>query len=138
MWMNGCGLALASALVLSACHWPEKAVRPSKDTYSPTPLTVRVADVSETVAGATVRPDFFKGDGLQPLLGRFFVEPEYSGAPTAVAVISHRYWTSRFRSDPSVIGSRIDVNGRPTVIVGVAHPRFQPEGAAMIWIPEVR
>jgi hypothetical protein len=136
MWKSECGIVLAAALALSACQ--ERPVRPPPDSYTAVPFSVRIEGGTESAAGATVKPEFFTAGGLKPLLGRFFVEEEYRTGTTAVAVISHRYWVSRFQSTPAAIGSRIDVNGRPTTIVGVAHPRLQPEDAAMIWIPEHR
>ena len=42
----------------------------------------------------------------------------------AVAVLSHGFWTSRFGSDPSVVGTAITINGHPYTVVGVARPGF--------------
>ena len=47
-------------------------------------------------------------------------------SPTAppVAVISSKYWHSRFGSDPAVVGKTIKVNNVPVTIVGVIAPEF--------------
>ncbi|MEP7339045.1 MAG: ABC transporter permease, partial [Acidobacteriota bacterium] len=41
-----------------------------------------------------------------------------------VAVISHRYWETRFGGEPGVIGKTIQVNKVPTTIIGVTPPGF--------------
>ena len=46
--------------------------------------------------------------------------------PTAppVAVISSKYWHSRFGSDPAVVGKTVRINNVPVTIVGVLPPEF--------------
>jgi predicted permease len=41
-----------------------------------------------------------------------------------VAVISARYWRSRFTSDPQVVGKVVRVNNVPVTIIGVLDPAF--------------
>src|SRR5207253_10604055 len=41
-----------------------------------------------------------------------------------VAVISQRYWQSRFGNDPAVIGKTVKVNNVPFTIIGVTPPEF--------------
>src|SRR5215831_8251133 len=52
--------------------------------------------------------------GVQPLLGRTFVE----GDPMDVAVASHALWTNYFRSDASAVGRRILLDGQPFTLIG--------------------
>ena len=57
--------------------------------------------------------------GLRPSLGRWFdATEERPGAPL-VAVLGHQAWTRRFRSDPSIIGRIIRIEGLPVTIVGI-------------------
>jgi putative ABC transport system permease protein len=84
-----------------------------------------------------VTAQFFAAEDVRPQLGRNFIDPEFAGQGTGVTMLSHRYWGDRFASDPGVIGRRIDVNGGPRTIVGVAPPTFQPENAGSLWIPKV-
>ena len=62
---------------------------------------------------------------MKPALGRVFV-PEDSAVrgATPLVVLSHRYWSSKFGSDPSVINQSVLVNGNPFTIIGVAQPGF--------------
>ena len=72
-----------------------------------------------------VTPGFFKGLGADAQLGRTFgPEDESQGAPAAI-LLSSAVWRRRYASNPSVVGTRILVNGRPTTIIGVMPDRFR-------------
>ncbi|HXK11792.1 MAG TPA: ABC transporter permease [Vicinamibacteria bacterium] len=74
---------------------------------------------------AFVSGDFFPMLGISPHLGRL-VLPVEGAVPDAdpVVVLSYRYWESRFAGDPSVVGKKAAVNGRPVTIVGVGPRGF--------------
>jgi predicted permease len=69
--------------------------------------------------------NFFSMLGLRPYLGRLLLPSEGStlGADP-VAVLSYRYWKSKFNGDTSLIGKKVEVNGRPITIVGIAPKEF--------------
>jgi predicted permease len=55
-----------------------------------------------------------------------------------VTILSHALWRQRFGSDPAIVGTVANLNGRPFTILGVAEPGFtglDPEVAADLWIP---
>ncbi len=80
---------------------------------------------TERVAGELVSGDYFPQLGISAAVGRI-LGPDDDRAPGAhaVAVLSHGYWTSRFGSDPSVVGTAITINSHPYTVVGVARPGF--------------
>ncbi len=80
---------------------------------------------TERVAGELVSGDYFPVLGISAAVGRILgpVDDRAPGAH-AVAVLSHGYWTSRFGSDPSVVGTAITINSHPYTVVGVARPGF--------------
>jgi len=69
--------------------------------------------------------EFFQILGIRPYLGRFILPSEgnASGADPVV-VLSYRYWQTRFRGDPSVLGKAAYVNGHPVTIVGIGPKGF--------------
>ncbi|MFZ3243609.1 MAG: ABC transporter permease [Candidatus Acidiferrales bacterium] len=73
-----------------------------------------------------VSGDFFSLLGIKPVLGRLILpsEGKFAGADP-VLVISYANWKSRFGGDPTIIGKKASVNGRPMTIVGVAAANFQ-------------
>lgn len=93
----------------------------------------------ERVKGQLVSGDYFQVFETYPVLGRLFThedDDKLSGSPNVV--ISYTFWKERFDKASTVIGRKIDVNGVPFTIVGVAAPGFfgarqgtEPD----LWIP---
>ena len=105
-----------------------------------TPLSISFNGQTERVEGELVSGNYFQALGVQPALGRVF-SPEqddrvYKGHPSAV--LSYQYWTTRFASDPAIVGKKILVNNYPLTIVGVSAPGFiglDPAGGPQIRVP---
>jgi MacB-like periplasmic core domain len=129
-------LTVTLAFLATGCvPGAEQTVSPPEGTYTPARFEVVAEGVTGPVDGAMVTPDFFAVSQTRPLLGRFLTTEEFT-APSPVAVISHRYWVERFRSNPAAIGSQVQVDGRQTTIVGVAPPHFQTRKDTLLWIPK--
>jgi hypothetical protein len=62
---------------------------------------------------------------------------DYTGEFPVVAV-SYIYWKTRLGAAPSIIGTTIDVDGRPATIVSVAPIGLDMPDAAMLWIPRAK
>jgi predicted permease len=62
--------------------------------------------------------------GVAPRLGRTIVPADDLATAPAVAVISSKYWHSRFGTDANVVGKNVRVNNVPVTIVGVLPPEF--------------
>ena len=86
--------------------------------------------------GLLVSGSYFPVLGLQPAIGRLIdpADDEKIGAGF-VAVLNHRYWQTRFASDPGVVGQTLIVNGQTMTIVGVAPEGF--DGTTLGNRPEV-
>jgi predicted permease len=77
-------------------------------------------------------PDFFRGLGVQTVIGR-----SADTLDSNVAVISARWWRSRFGSNADVLGRALAIDGTPYTIIGVAPPRFHGfdiDRSTDIWI----
>jgi predicted permease len=101
-----------------------------------------VGDAPRTteVWGEMVSGGFFDMLGIQPEAGRFFSDAERDDAQNvhAVVVISHGYWKTHYRSDPSAIGATLRINRTPFTIIGVAPEGFHGTRAGFdyeIWMP---
>jgi hypothetical protein len=66
--------------------------------------------------------------GLRPRLGRWFNAEEEARGADVVGIVGHQTWTSKFGSDPSVIGRVIRINGVPVTIIGVGPVGSQRHG----------
>jgi predicted permease len=75
-----------------------------------------------TVRAGVVGGSYFEVMGLRPALGRLLGPNDDGPKAEGAAVLTHRFWTSAFKSDPSVIGKSIRLSDRPATVVGVLEP----------------
>jgi len=90
--------------------------------------------------GELVSGNYFDLLQVRPEFGRFFSKAEGGDEQNAhaVVVISHAMWSSRYHSDPAVIGSTIRINRLPYTIIGVAPENFHgsmPGLSLQMWAP---
>ncbi len=79
------------------------------------------ADLSSALI---VTGNYHQALGVRARFGRTLLpDDDRPDAPPA-AVISSKYWNSRFGADPGVVGRSITVNSVPVTIVGVITPDF--------------
>ena len=62
--------------------------------------------------------------GVKPTLGRLLTPKDDRPSAAPVALISHRYWVSRFGGDPRVVGKTVTIGPLAVTIVGVISPEF--------------
>lgn len=78
----------------------------------------------ERVEGAMVSVGLLALLGAQPAVGRLLAPEDAAPGAEPVVVLSHDLWQSRFGEDPRIVGSRIDLGGVATRVVGVAADGF--------------
>ena len=101
-------------------------------------------DGPERLTAVSADREFFSVLGVEPVAGRTFRPDD----PQDVVVISGRLWQRRFNNDPSIIGQKVTLDGRPFTLIGVMPERFQfpynsaslmngamPESRTDVWVP---
>jgi putative ABC transport system permease protein len=76
--------------------------------------------------------------GVPPALGRVFKPEEFEPGADDVIVLTDRFWTRRFGSDPTIVGRKIQLDGKTVEVVGVMPPGFEHPilwGPIDIWQP---
>jgi putative ABC transport system permease protein len=92
----------------------------------------------ERASAAYVSANAFQLLGERPILGRDFVpQDDQPGAP-AVVIVGSRIWTTRYNGDPSIIGTRVRVNGAPSTVIGVMPDGFRFPVISDVWQPLAR
>jgi len=62
--------------------------------------------------------------GVAPLLGRVFTQQEDDQRQTVV-VLSYSTWQSRFHGDPKILGTKILLDRKPYIVIGVMPRNFE-------------
>ena len=91
-----------------------------------------------TLGGARVSPSLFALFRVPPHLGRLFLEEEARTGAGRVVLLSYGAWMNRFASNPAIVGTTIDFNGDPHLVVGVLADGFDfPTPGSEFWMPYV-
>jgi putative ABC transport system permease protein len=80
----------------------------------------------QTLSGFLMTPNLLPTLGIQPLLGRNFVDEEQIRGGDAVVILSFDCWRTRFHSDPHIAEKQIILNRRPVTVVGVLPQSLGP------------
>ena len=96
--------------------------------YQPGVTTLTGLGAAEQIDAAGVTDAFFDVLGARAAFGRTFERGDDRPGATKTALLSHAFWTRRFRTDPNVLGQTLSLDGVTYVIVGVmpADFRFPP------------
>ncbi|MGA9627388.1 MAG: ABC transporter permease, partial [Bryobacteraceae bacterium] len=91
------------------------------------PASVNLTGVGEPelLPGVRVSSNIFAVLGIQPRLGRSFLEGEDPAGHDRVAILADSLWRRRFHSDPAIVGRKILLNGTPHEVVGVLPASFR-------------
>ena len=77
------------------------------------------------VEGLYTSGDFFTTLGVNAAVGRLFsTEDDRPGCGSPTVVLGHSYWQREFGGQRSVVGQKINLEGRPFEIAGVAQAGF--------------
>ena len=93
--------------------------------YRVTLASVAVDHAADHCIISRVSSNFFSGLGIRPAYGRLIL-PSEGRTPGAdpIMVLGYAYWRKRFAGDPDVIGKKVELNGLPFTVVGVAPEEF--------------
>jgi len=95
---------------------------------------------SESRNGEFVSGNYFRTFGIGAWAGRVLSETDDHEGASPVAVMSYQIWQTKYGSDPSVVSSAFQINGKPFIVVGIAPPGFFGDtlkggGTPDFWIP---
>src|SRR5438270_1168807 len=101
----------------------QNTVFSSMAAASGTFATLQTKDGPEQLTGQAVTSEFFSVLGIKPVAGRAFNGGDERQHDSLV-LISESLWRSRFGSDSKMLGSTLNVNGKPATIIGIVPARF--------------
>ena len=92
-------------------------------------------DQPQQVQGVHVSAGYFAMFGAPVAAGRTFTQAEDSPHGGSVAVLSYGLWKSRFGGNRNIVGSNIQLDGQPYLVVGVLGRGFVTDTPADLWVP---
>lgn len=103
--------------------------------YQVRSATLIAGDARERVVTAAVSGGFFQVFRERPIVGRALLPSDDVVGGNAV-VVSHAFYQTVLGGDPSVIGRRIELDGKSLQIVGIMPPAFDfPSRQVALWRP---
>jgi predicted permease len=79
-------------------------------------------DHPRIIGSVVTSPNLFRVLGVQPMLGRDFVDADAAKGAANVAILSYEGWQAFFGGDPKVVGKTLRFGGDPTTVIGVLPP----------------
>ena len=79
----------------------------------------------EEIPSQLASPNLFSLLGVNPILGRPFVEEDAAEGAPSVVVISYDLWQRRFGGDNGIVGRKITVDNSPATVIGVMPRDFE-------------
>ncbi len=95
------------------------------------------AGVAEKVSGQRISSGLFAALGIQPVMGRHFLDGEDQPGAAPVVMLSHGLWQRRFGADRNMVGQAITLNGLAHTVVGIMPPGFGFPERSELWTPLV-
>ena len=124
----------------------EKAAVSDVFAFSPMELNFNASGQAEVVSGQVVSGNYYSALGVPAIVGRTITDADDNLAATPVAVLSHRFWSTRLGSDASIVGKQVNINNVAFTIVGVTPAGFigtsdvgtaQDVSIPLAWEPQV-
>ncbi len=93
--------------------------------YRVTLASVALDQSSDHCIISRVSSNYFSALGIKPAYGRLIL-PSEGRTPGAdpIMVLGYSYWRRRFDGDPNIVGKKVELNGLPFTVVGVAPEDF--------------
>jgi predicted permease len=103
-------------------------LEPKADLFGHMPLgriNVTVQGQAQLARGLATSWNYFRALRVGPYLGRTFLpEDEDPGSFAPTVLLSHRYWSRVFRSDPAIVGQPLTIGEQKAIVVGILPPSF--------------
>jgi predicted permease len=104
-------------------------------TYQRRRANLTQTGAPEVVDLAVTTHGYFPALGAAFTQGRAYTAMEDQPDAPRVVVVSHRLWTRKYGSDPSLVGRAVPVDGEPAEVIGIAPGWLDRAGSPDLWMP---
>jgi len=103
--------------------------------FGGTGMNLSNGDHPEQIEAVHVTRDYFALLGAPLISGRSFTTAEDSPNGGHVAVLSYSFWKQRYGGNRGIVGTTIQLDGQPYLVVGVIGRGFVTDTPVDLWIP---
>lgn len=116
--------------------WRESSVFEAVEGAHEVTIVVEADTAMVVRKSAFATPGLFTMLGARPLVGRLFNETEGRAGTDEGVLLSERFWRSVLGGSPSALGTRLRIDGRSLVVVGILPDTFRfPSWDTELWRP---
>ena len=98
-------------------------------------MNITGGDHPQQVEAVHISADYFAMFGAPVMAGRTFTAAEDNPHGGHVTVLSYGLWQRRYGGNPNTVGSTIQLDGVPYLVVGVIGPGFETDTPTDLWVP---
>ncbi|HEX5215156.1 MAG TPA: ABC transporter permease [Vicinamibacterales bacterium] len=98
--------------------------------FANTLMSLTGAGTPERLLTVQVSRTYLDVLGVPPALGRGFADSDFVAGQDNVVIVTHAFWQRRLGGDTAATERTIDLDGRPTHVIGVMPPAFVALGEA--------
>ena len=103
--------------------------------YHGTSYTLTGVGAAQQIRAAQVTGDFFSVLGVPPRTGRAISTADAEPGAEKTVVLGDALWQRVFGGDRNLVGARIQLDGEPYTVIGIAPPGFEYPRSAEMWTP---
>jgi putative ABC transport system permease protein len=96
--------------------------------YGASTMTLTGGGEPEQLRGTRASAGYFDVVGIQPMIGRQFLQEEYEPGKGQVVILGEAFWQRRYAGDRNIVNKVITLNGSSYTVVGV-----MPAGIYPVW-----
>ncbi len=97
---------------------------------------IRSDNEPQQITIVTASHQLFPMLGATPFLGRIYDAQDDVVGGSAMIVLSHQLWVSRFGADESIVGRQLTIDGLSVEVIGVMAAEFAyPSATVHAWVP---
>jgi predicted permease len=113
--------------------WRHTGMLESVEAGRTTTARIQTDTIDEVWPGAELTSGVFGMLGVRPVTGRGFGSTLTTGVASEV-ILSEEIWRRTFGSDPNLLGSRLQLNGKSVIVVGIMPAEFRfPQSGTVVW-----
>jgi putative ABC transport system permease protein len=131
------GLDTSAVSLPNYLSWRTHARSLELAAYSGQSLTWTGAEYAERLEALAPTESFLSVLATPLHMGRWFTADEGRAGRHRVAVLSHRFWRTRFGGDPAMLDRQLVLNGASYTIIGVASADLSIPSEPDLWVPQV-